>query len=305
MIVINSLFPVFILILLGVFLKKWGFTDADFLRRSDRLIYYIFFPIMLFWKIGGASYTAGNIDWTFHIATLLAVAVMFLLSLLVIRTCAISNFQAGTFSQSCYRFNTYIGVAVVLTSLGEKGVAIFGILIGLAIPIINVLAVSTLIWFSGEQLSTRGRLKVLTRALAANPLILGCLAGFVYSRLVGSFPMFLNNTFSLMSMVTLPLALLSIGGALTFTGVRVHFVNSLLASAMKLLVLPFIGYGCYRLAGVGVTEFKVGMIFLSLPAATSIYVLSSQLNSDTELASSAIVLSTVLSFFSLSVALLL
>lgn len=305
MIVVNSLFPVFLLILLGVLLKKWGFTDPTFLRQSDRLIYYIFFPVMLFWKIGGASYAAGNIDWSFHLVTLLVIVLMFLLSVISIRLFGISDFQAGTFSQACYRFNTYIGVAVTLTALGEKGIAIFGILIGLAIPIINVLAVSTLIWFSGEQLSVRGRLKLLTRALAANPLILGCLAGFIYSRLIGSFPMFLNNTFSLMSMVTLPLALLSIGGALTFSGVRAHFANSFLTSILKLLVLPLIGYVCYSLVGVGATEFKVGMIFLALPAATSIYVLSSQLNSDTDLASSAIVLSTILSFFSLTVALLL
>jgi len=304
-IVVNSLFPVFLLILLGGLLKKWGFTDSVFLRQSDRLIYYIFFPVMLFWKIGGASYVAGTIDWSFHLVTLLVITLMFLLSVLSIRLFGIGDFQAGTFSQACYRFNTYIGVAVILTALGEKGIAIFGILIGLVIPVINVLAVSTLIWFSGEQLSARGRLKVLTRALAANPLILGCLSGFVYSRLIGGFPIFLNNTFSLMSMVTLPLALLSIGGALTFSGVRTHFANSLLTSAMKLLVLPLIGYVFYSLAGVGATEFKVGMIFLALPAATSIYVLSSQMNSDTDLASSAIVFSTVLSFFSLTVALLL
>jgi predicted permease len=47
------------------------------------------------------------------------------------------------------------------------------------------------------------------------------------------------------------------------------------------------------------------MIFFTLPASTAIYVLSSQLNSDTELASSSIVISTLLSFFPLSVALLL
>jgi hypothetical protein len=49
----------------------------------------------------------------------------------------------------------------------------------------------------------------------------------------------------------------------------------------------------------------VGLIFFALPASTAIYVLSSQMNSDTDLASSAIVLSTLLSFFSLSYILLL
>jgi malonate transporter len=61
-------------------------------------------------------------------------------------------------------------------------------------------------------------------------------------------------------------------------------------------------WGFFRLSGV---PFKVGMIYFTLPASASIYVLSAQLNSDTELASAAIVLSTILSFFSLTAGLLL
>lgn len=304
MIVLNSLFPIFVLIVFGVLLKRRGLTDAQFLRQSDRLIYYFFFPLMLFWKIGGAAYAEG-VDWNFCLVTLLVIVLMFVLSTLAIRGVPISAYQAGSFSQSCYRFNTYIGFAVVLTSVGEKGITIFGILIGLAIPIINLFAVSTLIWFSGEPLSSRGRLKVLARALAANPLILGCLAGIVYSRLVGYFPVFIDNALQLLSMVTLPMALISIGGSLTFAGMRKHLANSLLAAVLKLLVLPAMGYAVYRLMGIGGVEFRVGMIFFALPASTAIYVLSSQLNSDTELASSAIVLSTVLSSISLTAALLL
>ncbi len=304
MIVLNSLFPVFILVVLGVLLKERGFTDSAFLAQSDRLVYYIFFPVMLFWKIGGASY-AGGIDWTFCLVTLLVIVFMFVLSTLAIKTVPVGAFQAGTFSQSCYRFNTYIGVAIILNSLGEQGVTIFGILIGLAIPLINVFAVSTLIWFSGEDLSLRRRVKLLLKALAANPLILGCVAGIMYSRIVGTFPVFIDNALRLMSMVTLPMALLSIGGSLSFAGVRGHLFNSLLAAFLKLIVLPAMGYAAYTIAGVTGVEFKVGMIFFCLPASTAIYVLSSQMNSDTELASSAIVLSTLLSFVSLTVVLLI
>ena len=42
------------------------------------------------------------------------------------------------------------------------------------------------------------------------------------------------------------------------------------------------------------------MIYLALPTSTAIYVLSAQLHSDTELASAAIVLSTMLSLLPLS-----
>ena len=47
------------------------------------------------------------------------------------------------------------------------------------------------------------------------------------------------------------------------------------------------------------------MIFFALPTSTAIYVLSSQMHSDTELASSAILVSTLLSFPVLMIVLLL
>ena len=74
---------------------------------------------------------------------------------------------------------------------------------------------STLIWYSGQAIDMRERLRITLHALVSNPLILGCLAGMAYSRIVGQFPVFLDNTFRLTAMVALPLALLSIGGTLT------------------------------------------------------------------------------------------
>lgn len=304
LIILNSLFPIFILLLLGRVLKKWGLTDPLFLKTSDRLIYYFFFPVMLFWKIGGASFEKG-IDWNFCFASLCALLTMFVLSTLVIKMFRISAFQAGSFSQSCYRFNTYIGVAVVLNSLGAEGMKYFGIIIGFAIPLINVFAVTLLIWFSGREIAFAKRLSIAGRALVSNPLILGCLVGIAYSRLVGGFPVFINNSLSLISMVALPLALISIGGSLTFAGVRENFGLSLLAAILKLIILPAIGWLFFLLFDVTGIPLKVGLIFLTLPASTAIYVLSSQMNSDTELASSAIVFSTLLSFFALSFILLL
>jgi predicted permease len=304
LIVLNSLFPIFTLLLLGFALKRQGMTDTVFLKTADKLIYYIFFPIMLFWKIGGAS-LAGGIDWSFCVASLCTLLTMFVLSTLVISLAGITDFKAGSFSQGCYRFNTYIGVAVILNSLGEEGIQYFGVVIGFAIPLINVFAVSTLIWFSGQEMDLQKRLRFAGRALVSNPLIIGCIAGILYARLIGGFPVFVDNSLSLVSMVALPLALISVGGSLSFAGVRENVKIAFLASILKIAVLPLIGFFYFFLFDVTGVPFKVGLLFFSLPASTAIYVLSSQLNSDTELASSVILVSTFLSFISLSVALLL
>jgi predicted permease len=304
LIVLNTLFPIFSLLVFGKLLRWQGLTSAEFLNAADRLIYFFFFPLMLFWKIGGASFAEG-VDYRFCAASLAAVLAMFVLSTCVILMFGITPYKAGSFSQSCYRFNTYIGMAVVLNCMGGEGVRYFGVLIGFAIPLINVFAVSVLIWFSGKEISTSRRFAITARALLVNPLILSCIAGLFYSRVSGGFPVFIDNAFSLVSMAALPLALISIGGSLTLKGVGQNLGLATAAAVMKLLVLPVIAYGSYWLFKVSGMPLKVGMIFFSLPASTAIYVLSAQLSSDTELASAAILISTVLSFVSLSVVLLL
>jgi predicted permease len=262
--VLNSIFPVFALIVLGYLLKKYNLTNDEYLKTSDKLVYFIFFPALLFWKIG-------------------------------------PDFQAGSFSQSCYRFNTYIGMAIIMNALGDEGVKHFGILIGFAIPLINFMAVSTLIWFSGRNFNAIQRSRITVKAIVSNPLILACIAGILHARSVNYFPVFIDNALSLTTFITLPLALLSIGGSLALKNFKVHFKLSLVASVFKLVLLPITGYVFMKELNVPLIPFKVGMIFFTLPTSTAIYVLSSQLNSDTRLASASIVLSTIFSFFSLSI----
>lgn len=299
--VLESLFPVFALLALGSVLRRCQFTTAEFLKTSDRLIYFIFFPVLLFWKIGGAG-RAADFEADYLLAALCTVMTAYLLSTLYIRI-AVPAFQAGTFSQSCYRFNTYIGMAIVLGALGEEGVRYFGILIGFMIPVINVLAVSTLTWFSGEICPMGQRLRLTARAVATNPLIIACLSGMLYARWVGGFPVSVDNLFRLSAAITLPLALLSIGGSLTFSSVRGRIGLSAVAAMFKLVVMPLSGLGFLRLFQVEGTPYQVSLIFFALPASTAIYVLSAQLNSDTQLASASIVMSTLLSAISLSIVL--
>ena len=302
--VFSSLFPVFALLLLGHLLKRFKLTNDAFLKTSDRLIYFIFFPILLFWKIGGAD-TSSGISWDLCIAGVMAIALIYLVSAAALKMFSISAFKAGTFSQSCYRFNTYIGMAIVYNALGDEGVKHFGILIGFVIPFINVLAVSTLIWYSGERIVPKERMRVTLREIVTNPLIIGCLTGLLYARFINTFPAFLDNAFRLSAAVALPLALLSIGGALTMKSLKGNLKLSMVAAVIKLLLLPVAGYLLLQFFQVDGIPFKVGMIYFTLPASASIYVLSAQLNSDTELASAAIVLSTIVSFLSLTVGLLL
>jgi predicted permease len=302
--IVNSIFPVVALIVLGVCLRRYGITNEIFLKTSDRLIYYIFFPAMLFWKIGSPS-PGPAVYAGLTLAVLSAVFTVYLLSLVYVKVANIPDFQVGSFCQGCCRFNTYVGMAIVLTALGDEGVRVFGVMIGVVIPFINLLVVPTLIWFSGETYPFRQKVVILLKAVLSNPLILGCLLGISYGSLGAPFPVSVDNTFRMLSMVALPMALISIGGSLTVTVVKGHLKLALVTTFFKHLVLPVLGYVLLRLFQVTGLPFQVGMIYVALPTSTAAYILSSQLKSDIDLAAAAILLSTTLSLVSLSLVMLL
>jgi len=304
MIIINTLFPLLAMMALGYALKRQGMTSDEFLNTLDKLVYYIFFPVMLFWKTAKSTGTNAS-GAGLLMAVLVTVFLVSLFSYFFIRKTKIEDKAVGSFFQASFRFNTYIGMATVLSVLGEEGVRLFSILIGCLIPVINVLSVSVLIWYSGRTPSVGQRLWLLLRALISNPLIIGCAAGLLLSDSGYRLPAFIDNFLALVASMTLPLALISMGGTLTFAGISRHWPNALAAAGIKLFIMPVTGYIMLILFSVSDTAFKTGMIYFSLPTSTAIAVLSAQLNSDVELASTAVMMSTLISFISLSAALLL
>jgi len=300
--ILDNILPVFALIGLGALLRRRGLVDAAFLRRGDRLVYYVFFPALLVWKIGGEA-GPESIPWRLWAAGLGSITALWLVSLVLIRLIRVQPHQAGVFSQSTFRFNTYIAIAVVGNVQGDAGVARLGELLGLAIPLCNLLAVTTMIWYRRETLDQGTRVRITLRALVSNPLILACATGMLWSRLGPAFPVAVDNTLRLTAGLTLPFALISIGGTLTLAALRHHLPLAAVASAAKLALLPPVGWWSLNLAGVTGPDVLTAMIFFTLPASTAMYVLAGELDGDTDLASAVIVLTTAVSAIAMSLTL--
>ena len=298
--ILNSVVPIFAVIALGNLLRRFQVIDDTFIAVSDRLIYYIFFPALLFWKIGKPAAASATIETRLIFAVLCAVLIVFVMSLIYVKLVRMPDYAVGSFAQGCFRFSTYIGMAVMLSAMGEEGLRQFGVLIGFVIPFINVLAVTTLIWFSGESYTWPRKAALLVKATLLNPFIVACMLGILYSKLNTPFPVFVDNALGLVSLPALPLALVSIGGSLTLAKLQGHLNYASAAAMFKLVILPVVGYFCLQLFSVSGMPFKIAMIFFALPTSPASYILSAQLNSDVDLATAAIVLSTLLSIGSLS-----
>ncbi len=304
LLILNNLLPIFLIILLGVVLRYFGWMTDSFINMTDRMVYFVFFPALLFWK---ACKPADDFNIEPGLILLISgvVFLMFVTSIGLSRILGMADFEVGSFSQCCFRFNSYVGMAVTFSVLGDQGGRIFAVLISIIIPFINVLVISTMIFYSGNKTDGRSKIVMVAWGMLSNPLIIACFAGIFYSRLHVPLPAVIDNTLALVSALTLPLALMSVGGSLRISGQGKYIGKAAAAGIVKLFVMPAVGYFFLKHMNVSNIGFEMAMIYFALPTSPQNHILASQLNSSVELATSGILISTIFSVLSLSAVLII
>jgi len=76
--ILTIVLPVFAVIALGALLKRIGLIDATFLQQTNRLVYYVCLPLLLFYEIGRADFLA-SFNGRLVLGSILAVTVHLLL----------------------------------------------------------------------------------------------------------------------------------------------------------------------------------------------------------------------------------
>lgn len=294
--------PVFVVIGLGWLLVRFGLIDQDFLRQTNRLVYYVCLPLLLFHEIARADFLA-NFNGRLIFISIATVAV----------TCLISYFYAvvrhyppasrGVFSQGAFRGNiAYIGLAIVFNADGQAGLTRASILMGFLVPFLNLFAILVLLHPHRHTARAAGESSPW-RQIVLNPLILASVAGVAWSFLALPLPLLLERSLKIVTGMTLPLALLAIGGACSIERLKGDLVAALLAAGAKLIWMPILAGLLLYAAGVRGLDLEIGILIAGTPAATANYIMASQMKGDAELAGSIIMISTLAAAVTYSIAL--
>ena len=284
------LLPDFSLILLGMLIRRWMTFGENFWAGLEKLVYFILFPALLI-----NSLVKAKLDLLSAfplLATAFAAIVAGMLLGLLPR--CFSKVPALTFAsmyQCAFRYNSYIGLAVVSMLFGQSGVATLGIIIGTAVPLVNVVAIG--------MLARHGQLG-LWREVLRNPLIWATIVGLSLN-LVGHVPpapvlAFLGR----LAEASIALGLLAVGAALQMGGAA--GVKGLAAwlIAVKLLFLPLVAVFVGPLLGLSGLYYQVAVLFAALPTASSAYILAVRMGGDGKSVAWLISASTLVSMLTLS-----
>lgn len=285
--------PVFLIIFLGVFLKRIKIIDDKFSSVSSKLVFNVALPVFIFLKIALFDFRT-----SFDIKQILVVLICTLISFLIIWAVAkmkkLQPKQKGVFIQGAFRGNfAIIGLAIISNYFGDAVLVKAAILLAVIVPVYNVLALIALIANNGSG----GRLEIsgLIKEIVKNPLIIGIVAAVPFSIFKLQIPEVITTTGNYLAALTLPLALLGIGGTMDFTKLRKASGNAVVSSFFKIIFFPavftFISYEA------GYTGEELGMMFILFACPTAIvsFIMASALGGDEKLASNIIVITTLVS----------
>jgi hypothetical protein len=293
--IIFLVLPIFIVLATGNILYKLKFFDQHFMSAANKLIFYFLLPVLLFYKIANANIKSYSLSYLLTIMGLTIIA-MFVISFVLGKIFKFKKSSIGTFAMNSFRANyAYMGLPVCYYAFGDKGLTIASILMAFIVPLVNLMSVISLTLTSNSKMN----LKTFIKNTLFNPLAVACILGILFSVLAIKIPTFINKSLELMSNVTLPLALFSIGATLDFKKVKGNLAIISFNVFLKLIILPLIALAMLKVSSNSMTfASKILIVMLSSPAATVNYILASEMGGDKDLASSVIILSSALSIFS-------
>ncbi|MBV8624108.1 MAG: AEC family transporter [Herbaspirillum sp.] len=264
--ILQLLLPDFSLIALGVLvyrITRWG---DEFWAGLEKLVYFLLFPALLFHSTARLQVdlaVTGGLLQTGMLALLFGIALTWLGKPFLHATPM--TYESGM--QTAFRFNSYIALALATRMAGEEGAGLMAILLGFGVPLCNIAAVHALAAKNGS----------LLRELAKNPLLLATAAGLAFSALGLHLPEVAGVVLTRLGGASIALGLLMVGAGLRLSGLRESRAVVAWLTAIKLVAVPAAAYLIGRHLQLPPLQFKIVVLFCSLPTASSCYILAARM----------------------------
>ncbi|GHB29751.1 AEC family transporter [Salinicola rhizosphaerae] len=293
--------PVFLMVFLGLGLKRIGWIDQHFITTASMLVFKVTMPALLFLSIIKAD--LGEALQPDVIGYFLGYTI---LSFFLAWGWAIwrhPRVERGIFTQGAFRANNgIVGLALAASQYGDYGLSLGGVIAGAVIVLYNVFCVFILSLYSEESATD---FKSLIKNMAKNPLILSVVAAIPFALLGIRLPGWIMTSGGYLAGMSLPLGLICIGGTLSISAFKRSSTIAIDASLWKVVWVPLLGV--LGALAVGIQGPALGVIFLYLgcPGAAASFVMAKAFKSNDKLAANIIVITTFASMFTLSVGIFL
>lgn len=299
---LNATMPVFLLMALGIILRRIGVVDAAFASRLNMFVFCVALPVLLFRDISSVDLAQ---EWDARFV--LDCALITLAS--IVFACAASAFiksraTRGEFIQGAYRSSVAIlGVALMQNIYGSSQAAAM-MIIGV-VPLYNAAAVVILAVCADDSRAkrkgARAMLLGVTRDIVTNPIIVGIAAGLLWAALRLPMPEAAGKAVDAVAGLATPLGLVAMGAMADFRRMREEAGASLGASVIKLFGLCAVFLPVCVALGYRGEELMALLFMLGSATTVSSFVMARNMGYEGAVSSAIVMITTLGSVFSLTV----
>ncbi len=302
--ILNLALPFFGLVLAGFIAAKIFKLPESGLAWLNIMIVYFALPSMIFLTVAAAPFEK-LIDWPFVLATTLATylafIVPFIFSVFVLRTRITTAAIHGT--SASFGNVGYMGLPLAVAFFGTPAAVPAALIFCFDCALQFTLTPLLVTLGHSEDDKSQSMLQVwgrVARSIITHPFIVATILGVLASAFKYSPPDLIDGFLQLMSRAAGPSALFALGvtlGMRRLAGIGTEFP---VIVAMKMFVHPVLAFCLLWLMGWDDPLWlSVALMMAALPTAVNAFILASQYDRYIEGASSSILITTVISAFTL------
>jgi malonate transporter len=303
-IVIAALLPVFLLIVLGLVLKRTLMRLETQWHGLERLTYYVLLPMLLIQTLVKADFAKVPVAGVGG-ALLLSALLMSLLCLAIRPLLARLDVDGPAFTsifQGATRWQTYVALAVSSNLYGDTGLALASVAMVAIIPLVNVFSVAVLAHYASPE---KQSVRAIAMTVVRNPLIWACAIGLAINVLHLPLPKIWHEVADALGRSSLAIGLLVTGAGLHLEGLFRPSPGAAAGVFLKLIVMPVLAIALALRFGLTGANLVIVAACSAVPASSSGYVMARQMGGDAPLVAQIITLQTILAAVTMPIAITL
>ncbi len=295
---LNATVPIFLLMILGLLFHKIGWIDDVFAQKMNKFVFVVPLPVLVFSDLATVDFhEVWNMKFVLFcfLATFLSITLVSFMSLgLKERS------LRGEFIQASYRSSAaLLGIAFIQNIYGNAGMA--PVMIIGSVPLYNIMAVLVLSLFKpGQSGLDKAVLKRTAKGIVTNPIILGIVAGLLWSALGLKMPHIMQKTVTNIGGVATPMGLMAMGATFDIKKAFAKVKPAAVATFMKLIGLAAIFLPIAIMLGFRREELVAILVMLGSATTVSCFVMAKNMGHEGVLSSSVVMLTTLFSAFTLT-----
>ncbi|MBR6393384.1 MAG: AEC family transporter [Ruminococcus sp.] len=294
---LNATVPVFLIMVFGWFVKKWGLLDDHSTAQINKFVFRTMLPALLFMDLSEADFRE---VWDTKFVLFCIIVTLICVGIAVGYSMFFKDKnERGEIIQASYRSSAAVlGIAFVNNIYGKSTMA--ALMIVGTVPIYNIISVIVLSVTSAENKKSGSLLKTTLKGIATNPIILGIIAGISWSLIGLNQPVIMSKSISYLGNMATPLSLIALGASFKFEEAKgklpvtagIAFIKLVLFCSIFLPVAVSMGFRGEKLIAI--------LIMLGSATTGSCFVMAKNLGHKGTITAFAVMLTTLCSAFTLT-----